>query len=234
MKIKFILICVNLLSVFFWCDAQNNKNIKDHYKLYYSQMQKQGDVQGIINAMTHLLVLEPNVARQDTLAALYVKEGKYVQALNLLGIEKDSTDTTISLEVKAVSLKSLNQPARALEQYELLFKRSPSPSLAYDLADLKIQLNDIIGANLNITYGIANASSDMMKAYYETQTPYQVPLSAGFLYLKAIAKFRENPETSHEAVIAILEQSLSIAPNFNLATIAKNAIVSQKEELNKD
>ena len=85
-------------------------------------MQKQGDVQGIINAMTHLLVLEPNVARQDTLAALYVKEGKYVQALNLLGIEKDSTDTTMSLEVKAVSLKSLNQPARALEQYELLFK----------------------------------------------------------------------------------------------------------------
>lgn len=234
MKIKFIILYVNLLFMSLWCDAQNNRDIINHYKLYYSQMQKQGDVQGIINAMTHLLVLEPNVARQDTLAALYVKEGKYIQALNLLGIEKDSTDTTMCLEVKAVSLKSLNQPARALEQYELLFKRSPSPSLAYDLADLKIQLNDIIGANLNITYGIANASSDMMKAYYETQTPYQVPLSAGFLYLKAIAKFRENPETSHDAVIAILEQTLSVAPNFNLATIAKNAIVSQKEGLNKD
>ena len=104
MKNKFILICVNLLSISLWCDAQNTKNITDHYKLYYSQMQKQGDVQGIINAMTHLLVLEPNVARQDTLAALYVKEGKYVQALNLLGIEKDSTDTTMSLEVKACLL----------------------------------------------------------------------------------------------------------------------------------
>ena len=88
-------------------------------------MQKQGDVQGIINAMTHLLVLEPNVARQDTLAALYVKEGKYVQALNLLGIEKDSTDTTMSLEVKAVSLKSLNQPSRALEHMNCYLKDRP-------------------------------------------------------------------------------------------------------------
>ena len=50
-------------------------------------MQKQGDVQGIINAMTHLLVLEPNIVRKDTLAALYMNEGKYVQALNLLGIK---------------------------------------------------------------------------------------------------------------------------------------------------
>ena len=196
-------------------------------------MQKQGDVHGVISAMTHLLILEPEVVRQDTLAALYMNEGKYVQALNLLGIEKEVSDTDIAIEVKAVSLKSLNEPVRALDQYELLFKRLPSASLAYELADLKIQTNDLIGANLNITYGIANASSKMMKPYYEMQTPYQVPLKAGFLYLKAIAKFRENPEIAHDAAIAILDDALAMAPNFNLASVAKNAISSQKDEQEK-
>ena len=202
----------------------------DHYKMYYAQMQKQGDVQGIINAMTHLLVLEPNVARNDTLAAYYMNEGKYLQALNLLGIEKDTLDSNMAIEVKAVSLKSLNEPARALEQYELLFKRLPTASLAYELADLKISTNDIMGANLNITYGIANSTEQMMKPYYETQAPYQVPLKVGFMYLKAIAKFRENPETNHEAAIKLLDATLAVVPNFNLAILAKNAIASQKTE----
>jgi len=74
------------ISVF----AQNNVELKAHYEAYYKQMKKQGDVQGIINAMTHLNVLEPNVARQDTLAYLYLSEGKYMQALNTIGVEKNA------------------------------------------------------------------------------------------------------------------------------------------------
>ena len=230
MKFKITLLCICLLYSFNLCVAQTDSDFIDHYKMYYAQMQKQGDVQGIINAMTHLLVLEPNVARKDTLAAYYMNEGKYLQALNLLGIEKDTLDSNMALEVKAVSLKSLNEPARALEQYELLFKRLPTASLAYELADLKISTNDIMGANLNITYGIANSTQQMMKPYYETQTPYQVPLKVGFMYLKAIAKFRENPETNHEAAIELLDATLAVVPNFNLAILAKNAIASQKTE----
>jgi tetratricopeptide (TPR) repeat protein len=234
MKFKITLLYVCLLYSSYWCTAQSNSEFIDHYKMYYAQMQKQGDVQGIINAMTHLLVLEPNVARKDTLAAYYMNEGKYLQALNLLGIEKDTLDSNMALEVKAVSLKSLNELARALEQYELLFKRLPTASLAYELADLKISTNDIMGANLNITYGIANSTEQMMKPYYETQTPYQVPLKVGFMYLKAIAKFRENPEKNHEAAIELLDATLAVVPNFNLATLAKNAIASQKLETDTD
>lgn len=234
MKFKITLLYVCLLYSFYCCVAQSDSDFIDHYKMYYEQMQKQGDVQGIINAMTHLLVLEPNVARKDTLAAYYMNEGKYLQALNLLGIEKDTLDSNMSLEVKAFSLKSLNEPARALEQYELLFKRLPNANLAYELADLKISTNDIMGANLNITYGIANSTEQMMKPYYETQTPYQVPLKVGFMYLKAIAKFRENPEKNHEAAIELLDATLAVVPNFNLATLARNAIASQKSESVKD
>jgi hypothetical protein len=61
------------------------------------------------------------------------------------------------------------------------------------------------------------------------QSPYQVPLMAGFMYLKAIAKFTENTETNHDAALAILNETLELAPNFNLATIAVRAIQGQKQ-----
>ena len=98
---------------------------------------------------------------------------------------------------------------------------------------MKIQIDDLVGANLSITYGIANSSDEMMKPYYETQTPYQVPIKAGFLYLKAIAKFRENPDSNHDVAVAILDEALTMAPEFNLALLAKNAISNQKEAKEK-
>jgi hypothetical protein len=36
--------------------AQSNDGLKAHYETYYKQMKKQGDVQGIISALTHLNV----------------------------------------------------------------------------------------------------------------------------------------------------------------------------------
>ena len=214
--------------------AQNQSTLVSHFKAYYAQMQQQGDIQGVINAMTHLVLLEPNVKRKDTLAALYMNEGKYAQALNLIGIELLDTDTNLATEVKAVSLKSLNEPKRAIAHYEVLYKQKRTVSLAYELADLKIQTEDLEGATLNITYGIANATSDRMKPYYETQTPYQVPALAGFMYLKAIAKFRENPETNHDASISILNEALQLAPNINMANLAVDAIRAQKAAKNKE
>ena len=214
--------------------AQDQFTLVSHFKSYYAQMQQQGDIQGVINAMTHLVLLEPNVKRKDTLAALYMNEGKYAQALNLIGIELSDTDTNLATEVKAVSLKSLNEPKRAIAHYEVLYKQKRTVSLAYELADLKIQTEDLEGATLNITYGIANATSDMMKPYYETQTPYQVPALAGFMYLKAIAKFRESPERNHDASISILNEALQLAPNFNMANLAVDAIRAQKEAKNKE
>jgi len=226
-QIKFTLLIA--LSFSLYIQAQDQSTLISHYKAYYAQMQQQGDIQGVINAMTHLVLLEPNIERKDTLAALYMNEGKYVQALNLIGIEQLESDTNLSTEVKAVSLKSLNEPKRAIEHYEALYKQNRTVSLAYELADLKIQTDDITGASLHITYGIANATKDMMRPYYETQTPYQVPVLAGFIYLKAIAKFRENPETNHEASISILNEALELAPNFNLANLALDAIRAQKD-----
>lgn len=220
--------------VAFQINAQNNDALLKHYQAYYKQMKTQGDVQGVINALTHLNILSPNQGKVDTLAVLYMNDGKHIQALNTIGIEINANDSDLAVEIKAVSLKALNQPARALEHFEVLFKRKPNVMIAYELADLKIQLDDLISASVNITYGIANAKAENKKTFYETQSPYQVPVKAAFLYLKGLIKFKENNELNIDAAIALLDEALVVAPNFNLAQISKNALVARKTPVKKD
>jgi hypothetical protein len=210
--------------------AQTTTELKKHFEAYYAQMKKQGDIQGIINAMTHLDVLEPSQARKDTLGYLYVSEGRNLEALNTIGIEKNPTDSDINVEVKAVALKALNQPKRALEQYEILFQRQPNANLAYEIADLKIQTQDLAGAKTSIEYGLANVKDDMVRTFYETQQPYQTSLKAALLYLKALAIFSENQNENVEASLAIMNRALAIDPNFTLAKISKDALLNRKKE----
>jgi len=231
---KKIIAILMLVGATYSVTAQNNSELLKHYEAYYKQMKSQGDMQGVINALTHLTVLKPNQAQKDTLSMLYMNEGRYVQALNTIGIDKNENDSNIAVEVKAVSLQALNQPAKAIEQFEILYKRSPNVLIAYELADLKIQIGDLTGANLNITYGIANSKEDMVRAFYETQQPYQVSMKAAFLYLKGLAKYRENPETNVDAAIAILDEALAVTPAFNLAMISKNALLAKKNETKKE
>ena len=191
-------------------------------------MRTQGDVQGVINALTHLNILSPSQARKDTLAVLYMNEGKHVQALNTIGIDRNKNDSDMAVEVKAISLQVLNQIERSVEHYEELYKRKPNPLVAYELADLKIQLDDLLGATKHITFGIANSKSDVMRTYYESQSQYQVPMKAAFIYLKGLVRFKENKTLNIDAAIEIMDEALAIAPNFNLAQISKDALLSQK------
>ena len=215
-------------SVAYSTYSQSEKSMLTHYKEYYNQMRTQGDVQGVINALTHLNILSPSQARKDTLAVLYMNEGKHVQALNTIGIERNENDSDMAVEVKAISLQVLNQIERSVEHYEELYKRKPNPLVAYELADLKIQLDDLLGATKHITFGVANSKSDVMRTYYESQSQYQVPMKAAFIYLKGLVRFKENKTLNIDAAIEIMDEALAIAPNFNLAQISKDALLSQK------
>lgn len=228
------IIAVLIIASAFQVSAQNNQVLLNHYKAYYNQMKTQGDVQGVINALTHLNVLQPNTATRDTLAIYYMNEGKYVQALNTIGIDKNEDDSDLAVEVKAVSLQALNQPKKALEHFEVLFKRSPNVMIAYELADLKIQTNDLTGATSNITFGMANSKADMVRTYYDSQKPYQVSVKAAFTYLKAIVTYKENPTQNLDAAIALLDEALAISPNFYRVTLTKEAMLSQKKEPAKE
>ncbi|MEB8328002.1 hypothetical protein OO009_01435 [Flavobacteriaceae bacterium KMM 6897] len=209
--------------------AQTTSELQKHYEAFYNEMKLQGDVDGVINALTHLNVMSPSIQRRDTLAYVYANDNQHMQALNTIGIDKNETDSDLALQVKAISLKALNQPKRALEQFELLFKRSPNSFLAYELADLKIQTGDSAGASANIEYGITNATDDMTYAFYERQQPYDVSLKAAFLHLKGLIAYNTD-KNDIDAALAYINEALTIEPNFNLASLSKQALESRKEK----
>ncbi|NNE77608.1 MAG: hypothetical protein HKN31_11115, partial [Pricia sp.] len=198
-----------------------------HYEAFYQEMRLQGDVNGVVNALTHLNVISPSKERKDTLAYVYANNNQHLQALNTIGIEREETDSDMAIQVKAISLKALNQPKRAVEHFAELFKREPNPYLAYELADLKIQTGDNVGAETHIEYGIANAKDDMKYAFYERQQPYEVPLKAAFIHLKALTQYNKDKDNI-DAAVAIIDEALAIDPNFNLASLSKQALESRK------
>lgn len=223
------ILCAIVMVVSLGTYAQSSDDLLNHYKTFYNEMRLQGDVNGVINALTHLNVLEPSKERKDTLAYVYMNNNQHLQALNTIGIEKKTDDSDLAVQVKAVSLKALNQPKRALEHFELLFTRTPSPYLAYELADLKIQVGDNDGATSNITYGIANAKDDMKYAFYERQQPYEVPLKAAFYHLQGLVSYNKD-KNNIDSAIASIDEALKIEPNFNLASLSKQALESRKEK----
>ena len=220
---------VALFAISFMVNAQTNEELQKHYEAFYNEMRMQADVNGMINALTHLNVLSPSSARKDTLAYIYANNNQHMQALNTIGIEKNESDSDLSVQVKAISLKAINQPKRALEQFDILNRRSPSAYLAYEIADLKIQTGDNAGAMTNIEYGITNAKDDMKYAFYERQQPYEASLKAAFVHLKALATYNQDKNKIDEA-IAFIDEALKIDPNFNLASLSKQALESRKAE----
>ncbi len=209
--------------------AQTKSELLTHYEAYYNEMRLQGDVNGVINALTHVNVLAPTVERRDTLAYVYANNNQHLQALNTLRtIEKNESDSDIAVQVKAISLKALNQPKRALEHFEIMFKRNPNAYLAYELADLKIQVGDNTGAATNIDYGIENAKDEMKYAFYERQQPYEVPLKAALIHLKGLAQYNMD-HNNIDMAIATIDEALKIDPNFNLASLSKQALESRKQ-----
>lgn len=209
--------------------SQTSTELQKHYEAYYTQMRKQSDIAGIINALTHLNVISPSIERRDTLAYVYANNNQHLQALNTIGIEKNDADSDLAVQVKAISLKAINQPKRALEQFEVLYSRQPNAYLAYELADLKIQIGDNAGASDNIEYGILNAKDDMKYAFYERQQPYEVKLKAAFLHLKGLIQYNMNKDDI-DLAIATIGEALKIDPNFNLASLSKQALESRKAE----
>ena len=222
---KFILAVIVMSSLSI--TAQTKTELQKHFEKYYQQMKKQGDVQGVINAMTHLDVVAPTQARKDTLAYIYVSEGRNMEALNTIGIEKSGTDSDLNTEIKAIALNALGERQRALEFYTILYNKKPSATLAYELGDLMLQTGDLAGAQEKVEYGMANVTDEMRRTYYEQQQPYQTSLRAGLLYLKAIVTYSQDKDTNQEIAIATLNRALAIDPNFNMAKISKEALLSR-------
>ena len=92
-----------------------------------------------------------------------------------------------------------------------------------------LQLKKLDEANKHITYGLANAHAEEKKAFYETQTPYQVPLKSAFMYLNALLDYNKDPKVNIDAAVDILDATLKTAPNFNLIQLTKTELLRQKQ-----
>ena len=139
----------------------------------------------------------------------------------------NANDSDIALQVKALALKALEQPNRALLHFQEMFKRNPNPYLAYEIADLKIQVGENAGALTDIEYGVANATPEMKYAFYERQQPYEVSLKAAFIHLRGLAQYNMNKNNIDKA-IASFDEALALDPNFNLASLSKQALEARK------
>lgn len=224
---KKLLLLLMVLSVYS-VKAQDNTTLQAHYEAFYKQMRLQGDINGIIQALTHLNVLEPNTARRDTLAYVYSSNNQHMQALNIIGIDRLDTDSDLAVRVKAVSLKALEQPRRALEHFEELAKRNPTAYLLYEVSDLKIVTGDNAGALETIKEGQALTKADMKYAFYERQQPYEVSLKSAFFHLEALVIYNTDKARIKES-IALIDRALVLSPNFNLASLSKQALESRLE-----
>lgn len=224
-RVLFVLV----MTLSFLGTAQTKTELQKHYEAFYKEMRIQNDVNGVINAITHLNVIAPSQKRKDTLAYIYANNNQHLQALNTIGIEKNDSDSDLSVQVKAISLKALNQPKRALEHFEVLFTRTQNPYLAYELADLKIQTGDYTGALTNVEYGMANVKDDMKHAFYERQQPYDASLKAAFYHLKGLMTYNTD-KTNIDAAIVFIDEALKIDPNFNLASLSKQALTARKDQ----
>ena len=223
------LVWLILLAAGFQLTAQTESALKKHYEDYYRQMRVQGDVRGVINALTHLNLLDYSVERRDTLAYVYANNDQHLQALNLLGVDLSPEDSDIALQFKALSLISLNQPKRSLEHFEALFDRNPNPYLSYEIADLKSQVGENAGALTAIEYGIEHTTDEMKYAFYERQQPYEVSLKSALIHLRGLAQYGMNRNNIDKA-IASFDEALAMDPNFNLASLSKQALESRKQQ----
>jgi hypothetical protein len=68
----------------------------------------------------------------------------------------------------------------------------------------------------------------MRYAFYARQQPYDVPLKAAFIHLKGLVQFNTDKENI-DAAIATIDEALAIDPNFNLASLSKQALTSRKQ-----
>ena len=86
-------------------------------------------------------------------------------------------------------------------------------------------------ADKHIKYGLANSKDEQKKAFYESQTPYEVSLKSAFMYLDALLIYNKDAKANIDAAVDILDAALKASPNFNLIQITKNELLRQKQVL---
>ena len=234
---KKLLLLILILTSTVTVQAQRNKKgsgsdftqeMTKHYREYYKMMLSNSDLDGAIEAMSHLIVLEPTQEKKDTLGFMYLQANKPLQAVQVVG----TSESDLALRTKALGFKALNSPKKAIENYEKLIEKSKSVMDAYELAQLQFGIQRYGEAKATINYGLQNAKDEKVRIFVKGNSYLETPLKAAFLNILGLIEYNLD-KTNVAKAIAIFDEALKIDPQFVLALENKKGLLGQKEQPEK-
>jgi len=227
---KKIIFCF-LALVTFTTQAQKNKKKNNtetalvaHYQKYYKMMLENNDLDGAIEGLSHLIVLTPSQTKKDTLGYMYLQANKPMQAIKVVG----TSVSDLALRTKAIGFKNLNNPKKAIENYEALIQKSKSVLDAYELAQLQFSIQRFGEAKATINYGFQNSKEEKVRIFVKGNSYLETPIKAAFLNILGLIEFSMDKSNIDKA-IAIFDEALKIDPKFVLALENKKGLLAQKE-----
>ena len=79
-----------------------------------------------------------------------------MQAIKVVG----NSTSDLALKTKAIGFKNLNNPKKAIENYEALIQKNNSVLDAYELAQLQFSIQRFGEAKATINYGLQNSKDE--------------------------------------------------------------------------
>lgn len=228
---KKIIFCLLALVTFTITQAQKNKKknstdtaLTTHYQKYYKMMLENNDLDGAIEGLSHLIVLTPSQTKKDTLGYMYLQANKPMQAIKVVG----ASVSDLALRTKAIGFKNINNPKKAIENYEALIQKSKSVLDAYELAQLQFSIQRFGEAKATINYGFQNSKEEKVRIFVKGNSYLETPIKAAFLNILGLIEFSMDKSNIDKA-IAIFDEALKIDPKFVLALENKKGLITQKE-----
>ncbi|NQY27898.1 MAG: hypothetical protein HRT69_00330 [Flavobacteriaceae bacterium] len=228
---KKIIFCFLALVTFTTTQAQKNKKknntdtaLTNHYQKYYKMMLENNDLDGAIEGLSHLIVLAPSQTKKDTLGYMYLQANKPMQAIKVVG----NSTSNLALKTKAIGFKNLNNPKKAIENYEALIQKNNSVLDAYELAQLQFSIQRFGEARATINYGLQNSKDEKVRIFIKGNSYLETPIKAAFLNILGLIEYNLDKSNIDKA-LAIFDESLKIDPQFVLALENKKGLLAQKE-----
>lgn len=228
---KKITLCLIALVAITTTQAQKNKKknnievaLTKHYQAYYKMMLENNDLDGAIEGLSHLIVLAPSESKKDTLAYMYLQASKPMQAIKVIG----NSTSDLALKTKAIGFKNLNNPKKAIENYEALIQKNKSVLDAYELAQLQFSIQRLGEAKATINFGLQNSKEEKVRIFVKGNSYLETPIKAAFLNILGLIEYNLDKSNIDKA-IAIFDEALKIDPQFVLALENKKGLLTQKE-----
>ena len=227
---KKIILCSLAIITLTTTQAQRKKKdngfkseMTNHYQTYYKTMLENGDVDGAIAGLNHLIILNPTQGKKDTLGALYLQNKKPYLALKSIG----KSESDLALRSKATAFKGLNNLKSAIDVYEKIVAKSKNVRDVYELAQLQFGLQRFKEAQSSIQFGLQNAKDEKVRIFIKKNSYIETPIQAALYNILGLISYNLDKTNTAQAV-SFFDKALEIDAEFVLALENKKSITEKK------